>query len=274
MVPLLEGLQRVHEAGMLHRDIKPSNILVRRSDERPVLIDFGAAKQMTAKHSKSLAPFTEGYAALEQVGEGTLGTWTDLYAVGAVMWRIVAGGNPPWTPPHPVKVERRARAALRGKADPMPSAKALGSGRFSPRALDTIDRCLKLNEKERVRDCGELLGLLRGETRRRPRAVSAAAGTRFRDCAEGPEMVVIPAGSFLMGSPESEQGRAHWEGPQHRVTIREPFAVGVYPVTFEEWDACAVDGGCGGYRPEDGGGGRGRRPVINVSWEDAQAYVK
>ena len=65
MVPLLEGLQRVHEAGMLHRDIKPSNILVRRSDERPVLIDFGAAKQMTAEHSKSLAPFTEGYAALE-----------------------------------------------------------------------------------------------------------------------------------------------------------------------------------------------------------------
>ena len=286
MVPLLEGLQRVHETGMLHRDIKPSNILVRRSDERPVLIDFGAAKQMTAEHSKSLAPFTEGYAALEQVGEGTLGPWTDLYAAGAVMWRIVAGGNPPWEPPHPVKVERRASAALRGEADPMPSAKALGAGRFSPRVLDTIDRCLKLNEKERVRGCGKLLGLLRRDEEpvspaapqarraRRPRAVSVAAGTRFRDCAEGPEMVVIPAGSFLMGSPESEKRRYGWEGPQHQVTIREPFAVGAYPVTFEEWDACAADGGCGGYRPDDKGWGRGRQPVINVSWEDAQAYVK
>ena len=286
MVPLLEGLQRVHETGMLHRDIKPSNILVRRSDERPVLIDFGAAKQMTAEHSKSLAPFTEGYAALEQVGEGTLGPWTDLYAAGAVMWRIVAGGNPPWTPPHPVKVERRASAALRGEANPMPSAKALGSGRFSPRVLDTIDRCLRLNEKERVHDCGELLRLLRRDeepvspaapqTRRarRQRAVSAAVGTRFRDCAEGPQMVVIPAGSFLMGSPESEEGRYDNEGPQHRVTIEKPFAVGIYPVTFEEWDACAVDGGCGGYMPGDSGWGRGKSPVFGVSWEDAQAYVK
>ncbi len=162
MVPLLEGLRQVHEAGMLHRDIKPGNILVRRSDERPVLIDFGAAKQGVAEHSKSLAPYTEGYAAWEQVGEGKLGPWTDVYAVGAVMWRVAAGGNPPWEPPHPVKVEKRANAAMRGAADPMPSARELGSGRFSPGVLDAIDRCLKLNEKERVRGCGELLGALRG----------------------------------------------------------------------------------------------------------------
>ena len=82
-------------------------------------------------------------------------------------------------------------------------------------------------------------------------------------------MVVVPAGSFLMGSPKSE-----WEGPVHRVQIAEPFAIGVYEVTFAEWDACAADGGCGGYLPDDEGWGRGRRPVINVSWEDAQAYVR
>ena len=162
MVPLLEGLERIHEAGMLHRDIKPSNILVRRSDERPVLIDFGAAKQAAAERSKSLAPYTEGYAAWEQVGEGKLGPWTDVYAAGAVMWRMVAGGNPPWAPPHPVKVEKRANAVMRGEADPMPSARELGAGRFSPGLLEAIDRCLKLNEKERVRGCGELPALLRG----------------------------------------------------------------------------------------------------------------
>ena len=86
-------------------------------------------------------------------------------------------------------------------------------------------------------------------------------------------MVVAPAGRFAMGSPESEEDRFDREGPVHRVTIARPFAVGVYEVTFAEWDACVSDGGCGGYRPDDEGWGRGRRPVVNVSWEDAQAYV-
>lgn len=99
-------------------------------------------------------------------------------------------------------------------------------------------------------------------------------GRRFRDCAVCPEMVVVPAGSFMMGSPEGEEGRLDPEGPLHRVTIRAPFAVGVYEVTFAEWDACVGAGGCGEYRPEDEGWGRGSRPVINVSWEDAQEYVR
>ena len=98
-------------------------------------------------------------------------------------------------------------------------------------------------------------------------------GERFRDCEECPELVVVPAGSYLMGSPPSEEGRADNEGPQRRVTIAESFAVGVYEVTFEEWAACVEGGGCGGYRPDDEGRGRGGRPVINVSWEDAQQFV-
>ena len=99
-------------------------------------------------------------------------------------------------------------------------------------------------------------------------------GRVFRDCDACPEMVVVPAGSYLMGSPSSEERRSENEGPQHRVSIGEPFAVGVYEATFTEWDACVRDGGCGGYRPEDRGWGGGDRPVINVSWEDAQAYVR
>ena len=98
-------------------------------------------------------------------------------------------------------------------------------------------------------------------------------GTVFSDCARCPEMVVVPAGSFMMGSPASEEGRRENEGPRHRVTIGTPFAVGVYEVTFAEWDACVAAGGCGGYRPPDEGWGRGSRPVINVSWRDAQRYV-
>ena len=99
-------------------------------------------------------------------------------------------------------------------------------------------------------------------------------GRVFRDCGSCPEMVVIPAGSFMMGSPASEEGRDDAEGPRHRVTIGYSLAVGVYEVTFAEWDACLAAGGCAGYRPEDEGWGRGSRPVINVTWEDAQEYVR
>ena len=100
------------------------------------------------------------------------------------------------------------------------------------------------------------------------------AGREFRDCAGCPEMVVVPSGSFMMGSPDSEEGRYDDEGPRHRVSISQPFAVGKYEVTFAEWDACVSDGGCGGYQPDDEGWGRGLRPVINVSWNDAKEYVR
>jgi formylglycine-generating enzyme required for sulfatase activity len=77
--------------------------------------------------------------------------------------------------------------------------------------------------------------------------------------------------SFMMGSPlwphDSE------EGPQHRVWIARQFAVGQFEVTFDEWEACAAGGGCNGYKPGDQGWGRGRRPVINVNWDDAKTYV-
>lgn len=96
---------------------------------------------------------------------------------------------------------------------------------------------------------------------------------RFKDCANCPEVVVVPAGSFTMGSPANESERSAEEGPQHLVTIARPFAVGRFGVTFDEWDACVAEGGCNGYKPSDEGWGRGRRPVINVSWDDAQAYV-
>ncbi|NWH08210.1 MAG: formylglycine-generating enzyme family protein [Alphaproteobacteria bacterium] len=100
-------------------------------------------------------------------------------------------------------------------------------------------------------------------------------GAVFRDCTDCPEMVVIRAGSFTMGSPEGEEGRTNNEGPQRYVTIAKPFAVGRFEVTFAEWDACVADGGCNGYRPDDNGWGRrGARPVINVSWYDAQAYMQ
>ena len=86
---------------------------------------------------------------------------------------------------------------------------------------------------------------------------------RFKDTDISPEMVVVPAGTFMMGS--NKHGS---EMPPHSVSINAPFAVGRFPVTFVEWDAARLP-----HRPSDRGWGRDRRPVINVSWEDARAYV-
>ena len=107
-----------------------------------------------------------------------------------------------------------------------------------------------------------------------PAAVEAQnPGDTFRDCGECPEMVVVPSGSFMMGSPESEEGRGDDEGPVRRVTIGYRLAVGMFEVTFREWDACVSDGGCGGYRPDDEWG-RYEHPVIEVSWKNAKGYVE
>jgi formylglycine-generating enzyme required for sulfatase activity len=99
------------------------------------------------------------------------------------------------------------------------------------------------------------------------------AGTSFTDCTGCPEMVVVPAGNFTMGSPKTENNRNDNEGPQHEVTFDRAFAVGKFEVTFAEWDKCLTGGGCKNYRPDDKGWGRGARPVVNVLWSDAQSYV-
>ena len=172
-LPLARGLAHIHRAGVIHRDIKPANILVRKSDQQPVLIDFGAAKQAVAEHSRSLAPYTEGYAALEQVADGQLGPWTDLYGFGAVLWRMVAGGNPPWHPPNPVKAETRANARVREADDPLPTAKELGAGRFAEQVLETIDGCLQLRDTERIRESYRVVELLEGTSEERRQTATA-----------------------------------------------------------------------------------------------------
>jgi len=89
----------------------------------------------------------------------------------------------------------------------------------------------------------------------------------FNECAQCPQMVVLPVGEFMMGSNESED-----EKPIHRVVIKKQFAVSRYELTFDDWDICIAHGVCR-YYPGDQGWGRGTRPVINVSWDDVQQYV-
>jgi formylglycine-generating enzyme required for sulfatase activity len=113
--------------------------------------------------------------------------------------------------------------------------------------------------------------------------VAAEQGLRskdhFRECATErgkdycPEMVLVPAGSFVMGSAASEEGRFSDEGPQHNVSIPKPFVVSAFEITFDEWDTCVAVSDCPG-NVSDADWGRGQRPTINVTWNEAQRYVE
>jgi formylglycine-generating enzyme required for sulfatase activity len=99
-------------------------------------------------------------------------------------------------------------------------------------------------------------------------------GACFSDGPMLPEMVVVPPGKFWMGAGgEGDKVTGGVGRPRHWVQIAYPLAVSRYPISFDQWDAFA-DGDPEVHRPEDGGLGRGRRPVVNVSWEDAEHYVR
>ncbi len=99
----------------------------------------------------------------------------------------------------------------------------------------------------------------------------------FKECDACPEMIVVPAGSFTMGSPESEERRSNDEGPQHVVTFERPFAVGRFEVSFDQWQQCVLGGGCNRSRLNNGNSGwiqvQGNTPIILVSWDDAKDYA-
>jgi formylglycine-generating enzyme required for sulfatase activity len=105
-----------------------------------------------------------------------------------------------------------------------------------------------------------------------PRGLPDLAVFKDVDAPWCPAMVIIPAGSFLMGSPPDEKERSSNEGPRHQVTISRRFALGRTAVTFDEYDPFCAE--TGQEKPGDAGWGRGSRPVINVSWRDATAYCE
>ena len=104
-------------------------------------------------------------------------------------------------------------------------------------------------------------------------------GDDFRECPSCPVMVVLPIGSFTMGAPDDLMisGPDMWgvypnERPAHLVTISYPLAIGKYEITFTEWEACVAADGCDQIA-DDGGFGRGERPAVNISWDDANRYL-
>lgn len=100
------------------------------------------------------------------------------------------------------------------------------------------------------------------------RGIQLSPGQSIKDAPFAPEMVLVPPGRFFMGSDDGDP----WERPRHKVSIGYPILVGKFPITFDEWDA-AVEAGGTAHKPYDLGWGRDRRPVIDISWRDADTYV-
>ena len=151
IAPLLDGLAAVHATGFLHRDIKPDNIFV-RADGRPVLIDFGAARQALGGETRSLtAILTPGYAPLEQYsGEGKQGPWTDLYAMGGVLYRAVVDKNPP-------------DAVTRIRGDSLATGLVTARGKYSEPFLHAIEWAMTLDEKKRPQSVAQWKAALLSE---------------------------------------------------------------------------------------------------------------
>jgi len=144
LLPIIGGLDLVHQAGFIHRDIKPANIFIRQ-DGNPVLLDFGSARQALGEQTKTLTSLVSpGYAPFEQYyskGEAQ-GPWTDIYGLGATLYRAVAGRAP-------LDAVDRSKAVLEGSKDLFVSALEIGKGRYSERFLRAIDHALKFKPEER-----------------------------------------------------------------------------------------------------------------------------
>jgi serine/threonine protein kinase len=130
---MLNGLREVHSNKLLHLDLKPSNIYL-RSDNTPVLIDFGAARQTLSSDQPMLKPmYTPGFASPEHYGSRKdLGPWSDIYSVGASMYACLAGNAP-------------QAANERYQKDTLAPAMMRWEGEYSDRLLEIIDWCLNLN---------------------------------------------------------------------------------------------------------------------------------
>lgn len=150
VLPILGGLEKVHERGFIHRDIKPANLFI-RDDGSPVLIDFGSARQALGAETRALTTLVSpGYAPFEQYyskGEQQR-PWTDIYGLGATLYRAVTGQAPQ-------DAVDRSRAILEAARDTLADVAEIGQGRYSVRFLNAIDHALRFRQRDRPQSVAE-----------------------------------------------------------------------------------------------------------------------
>ena len=155
--PIIDGMKLVHAHGFIHRDIKPANIFI-RVDGEPVLLDFGSARQALEESRNSLTSiFSKGYAPIEQynTNEDQQGPWTDIYAMGATMYRAIAG-----VPPSDA-IDRSSAISLASR-DTYVSAKEIGEGRYNSYLLEAIDYAMQFRKQDRPQTISEWQLVLAG----------------------------------------------------------------------------------------------------------------
>ncbi len=170
--------------------------------------------------------------------------------------------------------------AIPAQSDGLPGAQIAQSGPTAKqKELERLETERKRKEAEaRKAAAAAKAKAARKTVKRTPKVRRADArglppGNTFRDCSTCPEMVVIPPGSYMMGSNPGQDGAAKDEGPPRNVSIPKKFAVSRNEITFDDWDACVKVRRCN-HRPADEGWGRSSRPVINVTWRDALQYAE
>ena len=150
LIPVLGGLELVHQAGFIHRDIKPDNIFIRK-DGSPVLLDFGSARQALGEQTKTLTSLVSpGYAPFEQYYSRSdeQGPWTDIYGLGATLYRAIAGVAP-------LDAVDRSKSIVEGHKDIFVPATEIGKGKYSHRFLTAIDHALKFKRRDRPQSIRE-----------------------------------------------------------------------------------------------------------------------
>ncbi|MEX2525670.1 MAG: protein kinase [Gammaproteobacteria bacterium] len=173
LVPLMSGLELMHEKGFIHRDIKPGNIFI-RNDGSPVLLDFGSARQTRGRGiAHTLTNFVSpGYAPIEQYTSKSdrQGPWTDIYGMGATLYRVITGVSP-------MNAVDRSEMLMNGMADDYKKLSELAQGRYSDKFLAAVDHALAFNAQDRPHTIAEW----REEFDFEPEAAASKAGTEESD---------------------------------------------------------------------------------------------
>ncbi|OBQ05166.1 MAG: hypothetical protein AN482_17160 [Anabaena sp. LE011-02] len=278
-----EALSYIHSRNYLHRDIKPANILLRESDHKAILIDFGLAREVNFAELMSLTNAkTPVFAPPEQFeNRSNFTPALDIYALAATLYVIIAVHEPPFIPlPSPYL---NAKIMLDMKMAIEPPQKY--NSAISQKVNDAILKGMELdyqNRPQSIREWFTFLGIQSQNnhlktftfevvtTNEKGSIINKrnhSANYFVEDLGNGVEleMVEIPAGTFYMGSPENEEGRHDSESPQHQVNVPS-FFIGKYPLTQAQYEAIM------GNNPAHFKGNN--LPVECVSWNDAVAFCQ